>query len=610
MVAGADGSQSTWWKWALLTLCALSLALTVACAVDVLGAGGPAWFGWWDANTATVAPYTVAITQPRPDGAVARAGLRDGDRIDLRDQSLASRIAILYQPLAMRPTALVVRRGPSAARANVVGSTTWQTATAWKLPPMLSWIVANVWFALCAVVIALRRWQSRRARAMALVLLLTTGAVVEPTFVVVPSAAAALTLFLIARSCATIAALLLVRLISHVGTPAPWRIALSGAAYAAIVLDFLADLAQFAGIVTLRIDPLPFVFRGSLLRGAIDAVVTALVFAAAAGAVASSPNANRSRAAWLLLPLPLAFFCTAVFGAAATPVHSWFGNIALITIAEVARLLGALIVTYALLNRRVLDSDFVLSRTLVVAAVSLIVVAAFVLLDWVLGDVLVGVSHATGLFANGALALALGLSLNAIQKRVTTLLDSLLFRKRHEDERALLGFSREAAYATEPDALMDRTIENLQLHTDARGAALLLDTGSGFRAARTFGNSVSTEIEPDDAAILALKTWHKPLDPHRYGTSLHGALAVPMVARGRLCGLVLLGERIGGEAYAPNEVEALSQFALGVGSALDALSADRVGSLAALQRSMDAMTTTLTELRDVLTRDRGAPESP
>ena len=53
-----------------------------------------------------------------------------------------------------------------------------------------------------------------------------------------------------------------------------------------------------------------------------------------------------------------------------------------------------------------------------------------------------------------------------------------------------------------------------------------------------------------------------------------------------------------------------SQFALGVGSALDALSADRVGSLAALQRSMDAMTTTLTELRDVLTRDRGAPESP
>ena len=47
-----------------------------------------------------------------------------------------------------------------------------------------------------------------------------------------------------------------------------------------------------------------------------------------------------------------------------------------------------------------------------------------------------------------------------------------------------------------------------------------------------------------------------------------------MLARGRLLGILLLGERAGGEAYAPDEVEALSQFAHGVGSALDAL-ADR-----------------------------------
>lgn len=44
-----------------------------------------------------------------------------------------------------------------------------------------------------------------------------------------------------------------------------------------------------------------------------------------------------------------------------------------------------------------------------------------------------------------------------------------------------------------------------------------------------------------------------------------------MLARGRLVAILLLGERAGGEAYAPDEVEALSQFAHGVGSALDRL---------------------------------------
>ena len=54
-----------------------------------------------------------------------------------------------------------------------------------------------------------------------------------------------------------------------------------------------------------------------------------------------------------------------------------------------------------------------------------------------------------------------------------------------------------------------------------------------------------------------------------------------MLARGRLCGIVLLGERTGGEAYAPDEITALSSMSQGVGSALDVLStADTATSVA------------------------------
>jgi hypothetical protein len=62
-----------------------------------------------------------------------------------------------------------------------------------------------------------------------------------------------------------------------------------------------------------------------------------------------------------------------------------------------------------------------------------------------------------------------------------------------------------------------------------------------------------------------------------------------MLARGRLLGVVALDERSGGEAYAPDEIEALSQFAHGVGSALDVLSVKQDDSLASLREAMTAM---------------------
>jgi hypothetical protein len=344
----------------------------------------------------------------------------------------------------------------------------------------------------------------------------------------------------------------------------------------------------------------------SSLRGALEIVIAALVTAVAASAVATTRMTHRPRAAWLLLPLPVASLSGSVFGAAATFAQSWFVNVTIVSMAEALRLLGALIVTYALLNRRVLEFEFVLSRTLVVAAVSLIAVASFVLLDWALGTFLAGASHATGLVANGALALGLGLSLNAIQKRVTDLIDAVLFRKRRDDERALLEFAREAAYATDSEALLDRAIEKLEVHTDARGAALLLASGDAYDAVREFGDSVSVSVEENDAAILALKTWHKPLDPHHYATSMHGALALPMLERGRLSGVLLLGERAGGEAYSPGEVLALSTFTAGVASALGALSVERDETLEKLQASIAAMADAIAALRDAVASERRA----
>jgi hypothetical protein len=581
MVAGVvPGTQGTrrdaGWKWLVLTLCGVSFLSTLALLGDVFGAGGRPWFGWWDAiHVPTGQPFVLRVAGERPDGASAAAGLHTGDLIDLRDQPRDARIGIVYQPLATRETTVHVSRGSRALDLRVFPSTAAESEPQWKEPPPIVQVVANLWFILCASIIALRRWFSREARVLALVLLCLTFTAAGPTNAVTPSLAATISLFLLSSAGWLAAFVLLIWLSSTFGAESRARRVLEGVAYAAALSMFLADVATVIGLTTLWIDPLPYALVVSSLRGTVEVVVAVILVVTVAVAISATPMAERPRAAWLLLPLPVAFVGRDLALMIASFVNSWFANDAVITVGLVCMLVGALTVTYALLKRRVLDLEFVLSRTVVVATVSVIVVASFALLEWILGTALAGVSHATGLIANGALALALGLSLNPIHKRVDSLVDVLLFRKRHDDERGLREFSKEAAYLTEADALLDQAIEKVQRHTDASGAALLLDGNGRYEAARAFGRGDTCIVSENDSAILALKTWRRPLDPHHYATGLQGALALPMLVRGRLLGVLVLGERTGGEAYAPDEVQALAEVAYGVGTAMDGLSADR-----------------------------------
>lgn len=584
------------WRVGLICLCAVAFVVPVAVFFDSVGAGGRPWFGYWDANaTASGRPYTLAIAQPRPGGASAAAGLRDGDLIDLREQSLTSRVAAAYQPPATRATTLRIRRNGVALTINVTGSTSWEGAPAWKLPAELDRTLTALFFAVCALLIALRRQTDRDARMLSLILLCLGLIIVEPQEFVIPDSRVSLVLLVVARAAEAAAALLLVRLASLFGSRSKTRSILECISYAAALSGFATDVSCAIGLATLWLDPVPLIARISPLRGWLDATVWLLVSVCAFVAVYSTHEDRRPRTAWLLLPLPVAMFGSAVVITMAVIIKSWFANIAVVSASGVILLIGAFIVTYALLKRRVLDLEFVLSRTLVVASVSLIVVAAFVLLEWLLGTVLADVSHATGLVANAGLALALGISLNAIHKRVDLVIDAVLFRKRHDDERALLEFSKEAAYITETGALLNRAIEKIRNHTDTRNAALLLNDGDEYAAARSFGG-VPSPANENDAAILALKTWHKPIDPHHYESRLGGALAVPMIARGRLIGVLVLGERTGGESYAPDEVEAISQFAHGVGSALDALSAKNDSNITTLAQALGAMSDSIATL--------------
>jgi hypothetical protein len=565
----ARSNRDLAWRRFLLALCVVGAAWVAMTAADNFGLNGRPWFGWWDSYRSPAGPaFEMVFHTPRPGGATAVAGIRAGDIADMRDQTYLGRVTLLTQPIPTERIVLIIRRGAQTLSLSILGSTVWEGEPIWKFIAAAAPIVPGVWFLICAFLIAQRRAGSRDGRTLALALLGLVPAFLPQNAPVFPNPTLTMLSGTLTLDLGLGALALVTWLGSRYGTRSRSRTVLTALAYAFLAFAAWAQAALWIGATTLRIDPVPYYWGAAGSTATVIAAVSAVLLASVA-AVRSVEPLERSRAGWLLLPLPIAVLGSTVayFGPSAS---SWFFSLAFTIVGTVLLLAGALAVTYALLRRRVLDVGFVLSRTLAVAGVSLVVVVAFVLLEWALGTVLQGVSHATGLFANAALALVLGLSMRYIHRRVDSLVDSMIFRKRYEDEHALRAFAKEAGFITDTVALFDLTIATLRAHTDATGAALLLNGDGTYKSVRCYGD-VPTSAGENDPAILALKAWHEPVDPHRYRTALTGDLAVPVVARGQLHGVLLFEQRATGEAYAPDEIAALAQFAHGIGSAYDTL---------------------------------------
>jgi len=233
----------------------------------------------------------------------------------------------------------------------------------------------------------------------------------------------------------------------------------------------------------------------------------------------------------------------------------------LLDLINISLFVAPLGLTYSLLGRRLLDIGFALNRATIFAGVSLLVFTTFSLVEWGLGGWLSTMNRTTNLIVSALLALALGLSLRPIHGSVERVVDRVLFRKRHQDELALRTFAHEAAYFTDSDILIRETQRVIETRADVSQVTLALDNGAG-----AYGI-----VAENDPGIVALRAWRKPVDLHTLKSALQGEYAYPMVARGQLIGVLVVGPKQNGESYAPDESEAIARIAHSVGNALDLL---------------------------------------
>lgn len=497
-------------------------------------------------------PGLVQVTSIEPGSAAAKAGIRVGDRV-------------FYGNTTQERAAAVYAWPGSKVRFLVNGRPVLLTAPA-RHRVYIPWgiTVVRLAFLFIAAFLAWRRPDDAAARALVgflgcygLAITMSAGLLPSPMLSFFVFQICNLGLFLMGTGAA---ALFAARFPAGAAKRVPSLLARTAMTLAillfvfdAIVQWFVRSTAQ-ASLLTAAILAL------SVLIGLF--VVTALVVAYVQGG-----SAERQRRRWVFFILALGL-CGPLTDIAVTTALGYNALLDELTLIPIGLVPFGL--AYVILRHRVIDVGFVLNRALVYTGVSVFIVGVFVIVETVLAKYVESKSHVESTAVQLAVALVLGFSVRYIHARVDRLVDTVLFRERHEAEAAMRTFAHDAAYVTDGDTLVNLALATVHRHAHSTTEGIWLPGQGGHYQLRA-GSLPAIEVDENDPAALAMRSRRVAVDLHQVQSALPGAMAFPMIVRGELTGMLVCGPKSDDETFAPDEREALAAIASSVGQALDGL---------------------------------------
>src|SRR5579872_1599765 len=306
---------------------------------------------------------------------------------------------------------------------------------------------------------------------------------------------------------------------------------------------------------------------------------------------------DRQRVAWTSFGMVLGMIGLAVadiYGLFTWSVFSsasWLERIS-------SMLVGAVPVTiiYAAVKHRVFDFSLAVNRTIVYGVMTSLVVAAFSLLHAFAIRTLSGTRFGT--FTELLAAVAIGFWLQAIHTRVSSFVDTVLFRRRRRARTRLERAAEATEYALTAAAvdeiLASEPYESLELESSAvfrvEGGVEALDGRSRRFTRRTalgWGDAACRELGPDDLLVLQLEARRRPLLladvawPRRGlpEGNLAPLYAVPVVCRRHLVAVALCGAHRSGSDLDPDEVEMIGALARACAQGYERLEAQELRRL-------------------------------
>lgn len=217
---------------------------------------------------------------------------------------------------------------------------------------------------------------------------------------------------------------------------------------------------------------------------------------------------------------------------------------------------------YAVLRRRIFDFGLAVNRTIVYAIVGAILLGVFQLAHAIIGEYLHFEDRGKTILLSAVLAVTVYLSFQQLKHRVEKIVERVLFSGWAASEDDLRSFVAQARHASDEGALEELLVAAVDRFTHGTGCAVLRARNDGGYA-RGVGTLAGApeRITANDEIVLAMLADASAVTirhPAPYGGA---TLALPLRVREALGGFVLVGPRRDGDAYRPDQVEALESAA-------------------------------------------------
>lgn len=511
----------------------------------------------------TGAPVQPIVVRVDPASAAYRAGLRTGDTLrclSVRDATLIVEPAIGYQqgyragtPLSacvqrngtLRTIQFVAQAGPPID--NTYGSNAlsalrvcvfmvfFLTGIALVLgrPSPMTWIffaycIGNApSFASGEVWTILPSWQYAIAGGL--------------PFVGTGSAVAFLLLFSV--------------LVPNDRIPDGWRRIAFYAACTIVAADLVLQFTEFyyTSIVV-----------SGAVQSRIDEALTALTILIVLTRLATMHRTERARFGWAAFAIIFGVIVNDMRNVFAVGSLGWLG-----VLAADLTIVMPLCLMYAILKRHVIDVRFVISRTVVYASLTTLVVAIIGAVDWMTSAYLSQVRVAMAIDAGVTIGLAF--VLHRTYRWLETTVDFILFRRKHDAENYLERLARTLLRAQRED-----TIDHALVHApceklDLTVAGLFRAQGDVFALASAGGSEMFAALPFDrdhelvrflatERTKLEIRDLRKHVSQSFEGHGISPALAIPIFQGDDLTGFAVYGIHRDGTRLDPDEVETLERL--------------------------------------------------
>jgi hypothetical protein len=268
-----------------------------------------------------------------------------------------------------------------------------------------------------------------------------------------------------------------------------------------------------------------------------------------------------------------------------------------------------LTVLYAVVRHRVIDVRVAGGRAIAYALLSAIPVTVFSVIDWALSNQLQQTRIAV--FVEVAVSIAFGFWVNASQRRIDDLIESLFFHGRRIAEERLRGVARRIAHVTERAPLDEMLVREPYEALGLTSSALyrLVDEKYARVAQRGWPDDLLHVLDANDDLVLELISTRAPVEAEKIAWNPVGAgafrpaYAYPVLVRQEPVGVLLLGAKRDGERFDALERGVLQALVESAAVTYDHLEAVEQRTLAdELQRALEETRRENETLRALRTR--------